>query len=94
MITDNPRDGDVIVKEGIATRLFFSFTDQLTRNVNDKESTTSDLEDITAKINTNPSKVLGFMILNTTTGATVFASGNTDGAVWHYYDSTLAHTPI
>lgn len=58
------------------------------------ESNTTDLEDISAEINTDASKVLGYMVLNTTTGVTVFASGLTDGAVWHYYDSTTAHTPV
>lgn len=58
------------------------------------ESTTTDLEDITATINTDAAKVLGYMVLNTTTGVTVFASGATDGAVWDYYDATTAHTPV
>lgn len=58
------------------------------------ESNTTDLEDIAATINTDASKVLGYMVLNVTTGVTVFASGDTDGGVWHYYDSTTAHTPV
>ena len=59
----------------------------------DNISTTTDLEDITNTINTGTDKVLGKAILNETTGVTVFASGDTDGAVWHYYDGTTAHTP-
>jgi len=57
-------------------------------------STTTHLEDITHVINTDAAKVLGYPVFNATTGITVFASGATDGAVWHYYDSTTAHTPV
>lgn len=57
-------------------------------------STTAALEDITDSINTGAAKELGYMVLNTDTGLTVFASGNTDGAVWHYYDESTAHTPV
>lgn len=34
MITDNPKDGDLIVENGIAKPQFFSFTDQITRAIN------------------------------------------------------------
>ena len=37
MITDNPKDGDIIVKDGIASRLFFSFIDQVTRSINENK---------------------------------------------------------
>ena len=94
MITDNPRDGEKITEEGIITRLFFSFTDQITRAINDRNTSTTDLENIASSVNTSPSKVLGFEMTNTTTGATVFASGNTDGAVWQYFNETTAHTPV
>ena len=57
-------------------------------------STTAALEDVTNSINTDASKELGFMVKNTTTGLVVFASGNTDGAVWHFYDGSTAHTPV
>lgn len=56
-------------------------------------ATTAQLVDIGHTINTDAAKVLGYMVLNTTTGVVVFASGATDGAVWHYYDGTTAHTP-
>jgi len=94
MITDTPRDGEKIVKDGIATRLFFSFIDQVTRVINDNQTSTADLENISSSVNTSPSKVLGFSLLNETTGVTVFASGNTDGAVWQYFNETTAHTPV
>jgi hypothetical protein len=58
------------------------------------QATTTELEDIADAINTDAAKVLGYAVLNTTTGVTVFASGDTDGAVWHYYDATTAHTPV
>ncbi len=38
MITDNPKDGDIIVKEGIAAPQFFSFIDQVTREVNENKA--------------------------------------------------------
>ena len=56
-------------------------------------ATTAELVDIGAAINTDAAKELGYMVTNSTTGLTVFASGNTDGAVWHFYDESLAHTP-
>ena len=58
------------------------------------EATTTQLVDIADPINTSADKVLGRAVLNTTTGVTVFASGALDGSVWHYYDSTTAHTPV
>ena len=57
-------------------------------------ATTAQLIDITDFINTDASKVLGYMVLNLDTGVHVFASGATDGAVWHFYDSSTAHTPV
>ena len=57
-------------------------------------ATTAELADITSAINTDAAKILGYAVLNTTTGATVFASGNTDAAVWHFYDESIAHTPV
>lgn len=57
-------------------------------------ATTAELVDITNAINTDAAKILGYQVLNITTGATVFASGNTDAAVWQFYDESLAHTPI
>ncbi len=92
---DQPKDGDVIVEEGIATTDFFLLLDQIASAINDNisESTTTKLIDITDDINTDASKVLGFPVRNLDTGVLVFASGDTDGAVWHFYDSTTAHTP-
>lgn len=57
-------------------------------------ATTAELEDITDAINTAAAKELGFMVLNTTTGLTVFAAGSADGSLWHFYDETTAHTPV
>jgi len=37
VITDNPKDGDIIIKDGIATWLFFSFVDQVTRSINENK---------------------------------------------------------
>ena len=93
MITDNPQDGERITENEIATRQFFSFTDQVTKEINDTQTTTEELENIASTVNVN-NKVLSKRILNITTGATVFASGTAAGAVWHYYDSTTAHTPV
>jgi hypothetical protein len=57
-------------------------------------STTAALEAIANAINTGAAKELGYMVLNTDTGLTVFASGNADGSDWHFYDSSVAHTPV
>jgi len=58
------------------------------------QATTTELEDNTDAINTDAAKVLGYAVLNTTTGVTVFAAGNGDSDVWDYYDATTAHTPV
>ncbi len=64
-------------------------TDDLALNT----ATTAELEDNTDAINMDAAKVLGYMVTNTTTGATVFASGNGDSDDWDYYDGSTAHTP-
>ena len=93
---DQPKDGALIVEEGIATRDFFLLLDQIAGSINANitESTTAKLIDIADDINTTTAKVLGFPVRNIDTGVLVFASGNTDGSVWHFYDSTTAHTPV
>jgi len=93
---DQPKDGDVIVEEGIATRDFFLLLDQIASAINGNigESTTAQLENIADDVNTSADKELGYPRRNLDTKRLLFASGNTDGAVWHYYDSTTAHTPI
>ena len=58
------------------------------------EATTAELADDSHIINTGADKVLGRVVYNTTTGVTVFASGNADGDTWDYYDATTAHTPV
>ena len=57
------------------------------------EATTAQLEDIAHSINTSADKVLGRAVYNSTTGVTVFAAGDTDGAVWQFHNATTAHTP-
>lgn len=57
-------------------------------------ATTTELEDATDAINTDAAKVLGYMVKNVTTGVHVFASGNGDTSVWHFYDESTAHTPV
>jgi hypothetical protein len=52
------------------------------------------LEDIAHSVNVGVSKVLGYAVKNSSTGALVFASGNTPGSVWHYYNGAIAHTPV
>jgi hypothetical protein len=58
------------------------------------QATTTELEDNTDVINTGAAKVLGYAVLNITTGVTVFAAGSGDSDVWDYYDATTAHTPV
>ena len=57
------------------------------------EATTAQLVDIAHPINTGAAKVLGRAVYNSTTGVTVFAAGDTDGAVWQFHNATTAHTP-
>ena len=57
-------------------------------------ATTAELTDITDIINTDPMKVAGWMVFNTTTGAPVWAIADTDGGVWNDATGTLAHTPV
>jgi len=95
-MVDQPQDGDVIVEEGRATQDFFLLLDQIVAAINGNivESQTSHLIDIADDINTDASKVLGFPVRNIDTGVLVFASGDTDGAVWQYFNETTAHTPV
>ena len=58
------------------------------------EATTAELVDVGHFINTSDAKVLGRAVYNTTTGVTVFASGNADADTWDFYDATTAHQPI
>jgi hypothetical protein len=56
-------------------------------------NTTAELEDITDLCNL-VGKHTGKMVLNSTTGAMVFSSGNVAGSVWRNSDGTTAHTPV
>ena len=97
MIDNAPRDGEKIIEEGVASRNFFLFIDQVKESLNDiltPRATTAELEDISNPINTGAAKVLGYSVLNTTTGVTVFAAGSANGSVWHYYNESTAHTPV
>jgi len=58
------------------------------------KATTTQLEDNTDAINTNVAKVLGYAVLNTTTGVIVFAEGNGDSDIWDFYNGNTAHTPV
>ena len=57
-------------------------------------ATTTQLADITHAINTGADKVAGYPVFNTTTGIPVWATGNTDGAVWNDATGATAHTPV
>ena len=57
-------------------------------------ATTTELEDITDAINTDPRKVEGFQVFNTTTNTPVWAVGSADGSVWVDATATTAHTPV
>lgn len=88
----SPNDGDVwVTAAGAFNAQLNGATVNLAITVT---ATTAELEDNTDAINTAAAKVLGYAVLNTTTGVTVFASGVGDSDVWHYYDSTTAHTPV
>lgn len=66
----------------------------LTQSDTARTSTTAALAAIGNAINTAAEKEAGFMVFNTTTGAPVWASGNTDGAVWVDATGATAHTPV
>jgi len=85
-----PNDGDVWITAGGA---FNARLDGVTVNLA-VTATTAELEDNTDAINTGAAKVLGYAVLNTTTGVTVFAAGLGDSDVWHYYNEATAHTPV
>lgn len=57
-------------------------------------ATTTDLADITAKINTSVQKVAGTLVFNTTTGAPVWSVGSADGSIWNDATGSTAHTPV
>lgn len=93
MINDQIQNGEIIIIEGKATLAFFLLLDALIREINDKKSNTTDLEDAGSKINTQ-GKVAGKMIENEDTGAAVFSSGTLPGDIWRYFDESVAHTPV
>lgn len=55
--------------------------------------TTTNLEDVTATINTSDVKVEGYMVFNATTNQPLWAAGNADGDVWVDATGATAHTP-
>lgn len=57
-------------------------------------STTTNLEDISASINTSDAKEEGVVVFNTTTNKPVYATGNADGDVWVDATGSTAHTPV
>ena len=57
-------------------------------------ATDTQLNDITHAINTDAGKVQGAMVYNTTTDNPVYATGNTDGAVWVDGAGTTVNTPV
>ena len=94
---DNPAVHPVGPQGRDASRISMSIQEMqaaIARWRDSTQATTTQLEDNTHAINTSADKVLGYMVLNTTTGVTVFASGNGDSDTWDYYDSTTAHTPV
>ena len=57
-------------------------------------ATTAELDDITSTINTSASKVTGYSVFNTTTGAPVWATGAAAGSVWNDATGAVANTPV
>lgn len=76
------------------TEASISITESQISDLSTNKATTTQLEDNTNAINTDAAKVLGYAVLNTTTGVTVFAAGSGDSDTWDFYDATTAHTPI
>jgi hypothetical protein len=63
-------------------------------NTGRTSATTAELENSLDSINTDAAKILGYMVLNSSTGKTVFAAGSGDFDVWHDYASNTVHTPV
>ncbi len=57
-------------------------------------ATTTELEQDTDPINTDPAKVLGYQVFNSTTGIPVWAAGSGDTDVWVNATGATAHTPV
>ena len=57
-------------------------------------ATSTALNDIAHTINTSAGKVQGAMVYNTTTDNPVYATGDTDGAVWVDGAGTTVNTPV
>ncbi len=57
-------------------------------------ATTAELAQDTDAINTDPAKVEGYMVFNTTTNIPVWAAGNGDTDVWVNATGATAHTPV
>jgi hypothetical protein len=55
--------------------------------------TTINLEDVSASINTS-GKLLGRILMNSTTGRLVYSSGALAADVWKFMDGTTAHSPV
>jgi len=59
-----------------------------------RTATDTELNDITDAVNTDPGKVQGAVAYNTTTDNPVYATGDTDGAVWVDGAGTTVNTPV
>ncbi len=89
-------EANAAITEGSVTQheAALSITESQITDLSTNKATTAQLVDNTNAINTDAAKVLGFAVLNTTTGVLVFASGNGDSDTWDFYDATTAHTPV
>ena len=90
--------GDLEILSGIGskTSALTVTVDQSVQPVSFKLPTATDteLDDITDAINTSPRKEQGTVVYNTTTDNPVYATGNTDGAVWVDGAGTTVNTPV
>ncbi len=57
-------------------------------------ATTTELEQDTDPINTDPAKVQGYMVYNTTTGIPYWADGPGDADTWSNATGAVVHTPV
>ena len=61
---------------------------------NSLTETTTNLEDVTATVNTSDRKVEGLMVFNETTNKPVWSVGASDNSVWVDATGSTAHTPV
>ena len=88
----NAMNGVTIKQNNITAATPYTLTSTDAYNEDYNVFTTTNIEDISARVNTE-GKHDGKMVFNTTTNKPVYATGSTAGAVWVDATGSTAHTP-